>query len=101
MDFGLATSVSWLYHSLVYLVAGCSALGLMTLMVICYLKLYHRVMVPNHSHDPIADQDATEQNIDNGVIPRFMRWLNEKVNFDRFMFMSMVFGSLIYLVLSL
>ena len=82
MDFGLATSVPWLYHSLVYLVAGCSALGLMTLMVICYLKLYHRVMVPNHSHDPIADQDATEQNIDNGVIPRFMRWLNEKVNFD-------------------
>ena len=96
MDFGLAASVPWLYHSLVYLVAGCSALGLMTLMLICYLKLYHRVMVPNYSHDPISGQNATEQHIDNGVIPRFMRWLNGKVNFDRFMFLSMVFGSLIY-----
>ena len=84
IDFGLKASMPWLYNALVYLVAGCSAMALMTLMVICYLKLFHRVLIKDYSNDTGFKEaeiaDGVEDSI--GVVPRFMTWLNQKVDFD-------------------
>lgn len=98
VDFGLKASMPWLYNALVYLVAGCSAMALMTLMVICYLKLFHRVLIKDYSNDTGFNEAEIADGVEhsNGVVPRFMTWLNQKVDFDFFMFMSMIFGSMIY-----